>query len=511
MNIILITVDSLNKHYLKAYGEQTGIDVQTPNLDRFAAKSAIFDRHYSGSLPCMPARRELYTGIQEFLWRSWGPVEPFDMPIARAANQQGYVTQFITDQFHFFHGYSHGYYDDYQGFELIRGHELDAWKTAPLGDEDQSFLQKIHYNPKLPEPFTRGAYAKNVKNFKEEEEFFAPRVFQTAEQWLEDNHTHEKFMLVIDSFDVHEPFHNPDSIAGMYTDEDIHDPDLPIWAHSGRTDEGNGKLSERQLAFIRSQYAAKITLVDKWLGKVFNKLDEHQLWDDTMVIVTSDHGHYLGERNLMGKPSYNNYNVLANIPLIVWHPQGAHNGSRVSSLTSTVDLYATMMVTLGGEVRHSEHSRSLLPILTGQASIIRDWAIYGYFGRALNITDGRHTYHVPPDENIPLYNYSTMYINPVAFFFPGYVPDKVEAGQFLPYTNATVWKYEVKVPSEFAIFTKGKYAHELYDLEYDPWQENNLLDSSPELHTRMKELLGSALSQLQAPSEAFTRAGLVPK
>lgn len=243
-------------------------------------------------------------------------------------------------------------------------------------------------------------------------------MFQTAEQWLEDNHTHEKFMLVIDSFDVHEPFHNPDSIAGMYTDEDIHDPDLPIWAHSGRTDEGNGKLSERQLAFIRSQYAAKITLVDKWLGKVFNKLDEHQLWDDTMVIVTSDHGHYLGERNLMGKPSYNNYNVLANIPLIVWHPQGAHNGSRVSSLTSTVDLYATMMVTLGGEVRHSEHSHDLLPILTGQASIIRDWAIYGYFGRALNITDGRHTYHVPPDENIPLYNYSTMYINPVAFFFP---------------------------------------------------------------------------------------------
>ncbi|MCS7464196.1 sulfatase-like hydrolase/transferase [Paenibacillus doosanensis] len=507
MNVILITLDSLNRHYLKAYGQPAGLDVLTPNLDRLAARSAVFDRHYSGSLPCMPARRELYTGTQEFLWRSWGPVEPFDLPVARAANRNGYVSQFISDQFHFFLGYSHGYYDDYHGFELVRGHELDPWKTAPLQAEDEPFLKQISYREGSPKPFNRAIYAKNVRSFRREEDFFAPRVFTCAEQWLEDNHMHDRFMLVIDSFDVHEPFHNPDSVAGMYTDEDIHDPDLPVWAHSGRTDKGHGQLSERQLAFVRSQYAAKLSLTDKYLGKVLDKLDEHGLWDSTMVIVTSDHGHYLGERNLIGKPAYNNYNVLAHIPLMIWHPQAAHQGSRIPALTSTVDIYATIMEAIG-EPQRLGHGRSLLPLLRGETDKVRDWALYGYFGGALNITDGRHTYHVAPDENVLLYNYSTMYINPAAFFLPGYVPEQVEAGRFLPYTDATVWKYEVKLPPEFASFRQTGYATELYDTERDPWQEHNLLDSSTELHDRMKELLRSALSELQAPPEAFARAGV---
>jgi len=506
MNVILITIDSLNRHYLNSYGQKAGLNVRTPNLDRLAARSAVFDRHYSGSLPCMPARRELYTGVQEFLWRSWGPVEPYDLPIARAANRQGYVTQFISDQFHFFLGYSHGYYDDYHGFELVRGHELDPWKTAPLREDDRSFLERIGYNPKLPRPLDRAAYARNVKGFSKEEHFFAPRVFTCAEQWLEDNHTHDKFMLVIDSFDVHEPFHNPDSVAGMYTEEELHDPDLPLWAHSGRTDEGHGRLNERQLAFIRSQYAAKLSLVDKYVGKVLDKLDKHRLWESTMVIVTSDHGHYLGERNLIGKPAYNNYNVLAHIPLMIWHPEGAYRGGRIQALTSTVDLYATLMDAVG-HPQHGGHGRSLLPLLKGEADKVRDWAIYGYFGGAMNITDGKYTYHVAPDETVPLYNYSTMYTNPAAFFLPGYVPDQVESGRFLPFTDATVWKYEVKIPAEFASYRKLGYATELYDVEFDPWQENNLLDSSPELHKRMKELLGSALTEMKAPSEAFGRYG----
>lgn len=507
MNVIMITIDSLNKHFLKAYGQPIDLEVLTPNLDRFAAKAAVFDRHYSGSLPCMPARRELYTGTQEFLWRSWGPVEPFDMPIARAAKQQGYVSQFITDQFHFFKGYSHGYYDDYDGFELIRGHELDGWKTAPLEAADQGFLQQIKYNPDARGPFDRAAYAKNVKSFKEESDFFAPKVFTTAEQWLEDNHSHEKFLLVIDGFDVHEPFHNPDSIAGMYTNEDIHDPDMPLWAHSGKTNEGHGKMSERQMEFLRSQYAAKITLVDKYLGKVLDKLDQYQLWDNTMVIITADHGHLLGEKNLVGKPMYNTYNVLANIPLMIWHPGGVHNGSRVSALTSTIDLYATMMEGMGTEARIKSHSRSLMPILSGECDKVRDWAIYGYFGQAINITDGTHTYHAAPDVTVPVYNYSTMYMNPVAFFFPGYVPEEVESGKFLPYTNATVWKYPAIVPPEFAKFKKG-YETELYNIEADPWQEENLIHQAPELLSNMKQLLESALTELQAPIEAFQRVGL---
>lgn len=76
MNLVLISIDSLSRHFLKMYGQPIELDVRTPNLDALAARSAVFDTHFAGSLPCMPARREFFAGVQEFLWRPWGPWNP---------------------------------------------------------------------------------------------------------------------------------------------------------------------------------------------------------------------------------------------------------------------------------------------------------------------------------------------------------------------------------------------------------------------------------------------------
>lgn len=79
MNLVYITLDSLNRHFLSCYGNDW---VQTPNLDRLAARGVVFDHHYTGSVPCMPARREMWTGTEEMWWRWWGPLEPWDRPLA---------------------------------------------------------------------------------------------------------------------------------------------------------------------------------------------------------------------------------------------------------------------------------------------------------------------------------------------------------------------------------------------------------------------------------------------
>ena len=68
MNVLFISIDSLRRDYLGAYGDDHA-NVDTRNLDRFADRAVVFDSHYAGSLPCMPARREWLTGTQEFLWR----------------------------------------------------------------------------------------------------------------------------------------------------------------------------------------------------------------------------------------------------------------------------------------------------------------------------------------------------------------------------------------------------------------------------------------------------------
>ena len=75
MKAIMVMFDSLNRHMLPSYGCEW---IHAPNFERLAERSITFDNCYVGSMPCMPARRELHTGRYNFLHRSWGPLEPFD-------------------------------------------------------------------------------------------------------------------------------------------------------------------------------------------------------------------------------------------------------------------------------------------------------------------------------------------------------------------------------------------------------------------------------------------------
>ena len=87
MNVIFILLDSLNKSYIEPYGNKI---VETKNLQKLADKGVVFDNHFICSAPCMPARRELFSGRKnEFLWKFWGPVEPFDRLLPIEAKKLG--------------------------------------------------------------------------------------------------------------------------------------------------------------------------------------------------------------------------------------------------------------------------------------------------------------------------------------------------------------------------------------------------------------------------------------
>lgn len=502
MNVIFATIDSVNRHFLKSYGQTVELEVDAPNLGRFARKAAVFENHYAGSLPCMPARREYFAGVQEFLWRPWGPMEPFDVPVALAAREAGIVTQLVTDHYHYFQHGSSGYYEDYQSFEFVRGHEYDAWKTSPK-DPDQRLLCQIRADDPHQLGFmNKSIYPRNVASFRKEEDFFAPKVFSSAVRWLEENRDWERWFLVVDSFDVHEPFHVPEPYASMYTTEDPTDPELVNWPCYGSVNEAQSRLTERQIAFVRAQYAGKLSMVDHWFGKVLDTLDQLEKWDDTMVIVTTDHGHYLGDYGWMGKPlEAPLYDVLARTPLFAWYPGGARNGERVSALTSAVDLYATMFEAMGLEVPKGTHSKSLMPLLRGDTDHHRDWALYGYWGSTVNVTDGRYTYMHPCQEDVDAYCYSTMMMNPHGWFVPPKPRKDAEGGTFLPYTDTPVWRYP----------DKSYNRHEgplLFDTREDPWQKDDLAGHDTQEEERMRGLLLAAMRQMKAPEEQYVRLGL---
>jgi arylsulfatase A-like enzyme len=295
----------------------------------------------------------------------------------------------------------------------------------------------------------------------------------------------------------------------MYTDEDPTDPDLPNWPYYGRIDEGQSALTDRQLEFVRAQFAGKVTMVDRWVGRVLDALERSGQWDETTVIVTADHGHYLGEHGWIGKPQAPLYDVLAHTPLLIWAPDSPRMGERTDQLTAAVDLYATVLDALDVPTDdvNRRHSRSLSPLLSGDATATnhRDWAIYGYWGSSVNVTDGRYTYHHPCDETIDAACHSTRQMNANAWFQPVTPEPDAESGRFLPYAGTPVWRYTASA--------NGRHDEPLcFDTTTDPGQTENLASGAAEAPTdverRMRGRLVDALDDLEAPTGLYDRLDL---
>jgi arylsulfatase A-like enzyme len=501
-NVLLITIDSLRRDFLGAYADRPhplDYEVATPNLDRFADRALVFENHYAGSLPCMPQRREFMCGIREFLWRPWGPVEPFDETVPALAGDAGATTQLVTDHYHYFEHGSHGYYEDYHGFEFVRGHENDKWQTAPRYT-DERLLRQINRgsfgggdapDPGDPAPDSPGGhYARNTAAFDEldERDFFAPKVFSRTAEWIGENRDWDRWLCYVDSFDVHEPFHCPEPYASMYTDEDPTAPDLVTWPEYAPLDEQD--MTERQLAFVRAQFAGKVTMVDRWFGRVLDRLDREGAWEDTVVVVTTDHGEMLGEHGYIMKNYMPVYDEIANVPLLVYHPDGRED--RTDAVTSGVDVYATLLDGVGADVPERTHSRSLEPLVYGDTDDHREYALYGYFGADACITDGRYTYFHPGDDST-VNVYSTMHMRN---------KDGDAEPATIPYTDDAVWRYPAGEGRQQAD------GPTLYDTDADPRQTENLAEARPGEVERLRGLLVDALDTLEAPPEQYERYGL---
>ena len=127
MKTVFLLFDSVNRLMLEPYGSKL---LKTPNFQRLAKRSVTFDTHYVGSMPCMPARRDMQTGRLSFLHRSWGPLEPYDNSFPEALKTAAAYSHLITDHYHYFEDGGATYHTRYNSFEFIRGQESDPWKVA---------------------------------------------------------------------------------------------------------------------------------------------------------------------------------------------------------------------------------------------------------------------------------------------------------------------------------------------------------------------------------------------
>ena len=494
MNVILVLIDSLNRHSLSCYNESR---VATPNLDAFAKRAWRFDKHYVGSLPCMPARREISAGIKELMWRPWGPLEYDDPRLAQLLLPQGCSTAIVTDHYHYWEEAANGYIQAFQSAELIRGHEIDFWQQPLKPDDDvPAWVSAID---RWRGGFGRRYFA-NIRGFTSEADFFPARVMTGAANWLRQNADKAPFFLQVESFDVHEPFHCPEPYRSMYTDG-ITGEDLNIWPPYQNPELMRQFLDEatpEELAYLQAQYDGKLTMVDTWLGRLFAEIEAQNLWDETVVIVTTDHGHDLGQHRKFGK-QYPHYDTHAHIPLLVWHPDYPGNGQSISQLTQTVDLFATVLDLFDAPLPERTHSRSFLPLLRGDTSQAREALLYGTFGQGVCATDGEWTIFKSPAADGPLNMYSTMLFQSLLTNDPLHQPESL--GDYVPGAAYP----RMRIPIEFPALS---YEDFLFHTAEDAQQTTNLWNEAPDQRARMTRLLVELIRSEGAPPEQFTRLGL---
>ncbi len=495
MNVINVLIDSLNFHALQAYQDT---HVQTPNFSRFAERAAIFDNHFISSTPCMPARRELFTGRQEFLWRGWGHIERWDRHLAAEAGANGCVTQIVTDHFQYWVDKAHGYFEPFHGVEFVRGSTSDMWDTAPVDDAPRRAraidrwrrVRSRHYGARGTQLYA------NARNWLSEDQFPAAQVMRKSADWLAANHEHERFLLWVESFDPHEPFHVPEPYRSMYTGGS-YSPDFNCWPPYGHLEEPKRfvrNASDDELAWIRAQYEGNVTMVDAWLGRLWDRMDELNLWDNTAVIVTTDHGHDLCydrfDNPTIWAREYPHPESHARIPLMIWHPQHPGNGRRIRALTNALDINATMRDLLDIDDFDGPHGRSLMPLLRGETEGHRNLLLYGRFGEGVVVSDEEWTLAQGVRPDSPLYWYSTTGLNTS--------PD-MTSGHFIPGVELPQWR----VPARPVDCPDYLWSREEFTLT-----PRNLHAQEPARVRRMQELLRAGLAECEAPPETLARLGL---
>lgn len=353
MNLILVVADTFRSDHLGAYGADW---IKTPNLDAFAARSTAFHDHHAASFPTLPARADFFLGKWTFAYRGWEPIPATEHTLAARLDEAGFDTAGVVDTpFYLGSGFA---YD--RGFKYFT--DLDTQRRG--GAEAPNRPQLL--------PRTR----------RSELDYCAPRTFALAEQYLEQLHERPFFMLV-DTWDPHEPWDPPAWYVRNYRpdyDGRVVSPPYGPWRDAG--------LTEEDVEIAHACYAGEITMVDRWFGRLLERLESLGIADDTAIVFTSDHGFYFGEHGYLGKMVIEHrtgegrgvfwrrsplYREVTQVPLIV-HLPGAQPGV-VTELTSAVDIMPTIVEMLLGTVPDDVQGSSLLGYVNGRGSTAREFVV----------------------------------------------------------------------------------------------------------------------------------------
>lgn len=352
MNTVVICLDTLRWDALGCYNPDW---VQTPCIDHYAPRATRFDAAYCASFPTVPMRVDAYTGNVNWPRYGWrGPDE--DQPkLPELLRRAGYYAGLVLDTQNNVGAGLHEFYDEH---ELI-GKDVDDGVTR---DDIEVPVPREHFRQNA------GGYTNDRarwSHYRHEEDWFAARTMNAACRWLEANSQRDNWFLWVDTFEIHEDYMPPKHYVDLY-DPGYSGPDY-TYPNYGYADI----YTPETLAHLRAAYAGEVTLTDRWVGHLLRQIELMQLFDNTCVILISDHGMYLGEHDRAGKHTVNKddpwpiYDTVGRLPLLVWTPF-KDAPATVSALCQAADIMPTVLDLCGVEAPPTV-GRSWAPMLRGDS------------------------------------------------------------------------------------------------------------------------------------------------
>ena len=476
-NVLLICVDDL-KPLLGCYGAPV---IESPNIDRVAARGTLFESAYCNQAVCAPSRNALMTGLRPTtlgiydLGTNFRAASPDAVTLAQAFARAGYRTEAMGKIMHV----GHGNHEDAASWTVPHwrppgggpagGYALEKNRAAGATREEARFGNARGGIDKLP----RGAATECAD--VPDNAYADGQIADEAVRRLQAAAAKpgESFFLAAGFMKPHLPFVAPKKYWDLYERNTF--PPHPItrppegapdfapttWGELRQYSDipETGPLTPELQRELIHGYHAATSYMDAQLGRVIAELDRTGLAGNTIIVLWGDHGWHLGDHGMWCK--HTNYEQAARIPLIIAAPGVTHAGARTKALVETVDLYPTLCELAGLPLPKGLDGTSLVPVLRDPANPCREAVFHAYprggrIGRA--VRTARH--------------------------------------------RLVEWKKPGE-PADSAIL-------ELYDYQADPDETRNLAGSQPEVVARLRAILAQqpeAKPQVSGKAEAKTPAG----
>ncbi len=429
-NALLIVLDTVRSNNLSLYGYKRAT---TPNLEQLASRGVVFERALSTAPWTLPSHAGMFTGrFPHELSTNWGaPLDGAHPTLAEKFSRHGYLTAgFVanTGYCSVEHGVSRGFihYDDYRVSPGQLAFSLKLTRTVA----DNFRLRRLIGND---EHLNRQS---------------AEVVSDKFLRWL-DAQSGRPFFVFLNYYDAHEPYLPPAPFDRKFGSGRREAKHSPVHHFNWNPAVRRRSLSPEELTEEMDAYDNSIAYLDHELGKLFAALRERGLADNTLIIVTSDHGEEFGEHGV-----YDHGNSLylpsVHVPLLISFPQRAPAGQRIATPVTLRDLAATVVELTGLSER-----------FPGQ-SLSRHWAS----GEAA------------PEGAASLLLNSVRQVSGQPEWYP------VSKGDM-----------QALVSNGLRYIKNGDGAEELYDFERDPWERQNIAGQtgSRPLLDQFRILLGQRL------------------